>query len=47
MQEANQEVQAGKPFQDITDSDVEAASPEEMLIDDSSDEELNHNGVDL
>jgi len=37
-------------FQDITDSDVEDASPEEMLLggyDDNSDEDLNHYDVDI
>jgi len=37
-------------FQDIADSDVEGAGPEEMLLDcddDNSDEELNRDDVEI
>jgi len=37
-------------FKDITDCDVEDASPGEMLLDrdgDNSDEELNHDDTDI
>ena len=50
VQEAIQQAQAGDPFHDITNSDVEDASPEEMLLncnDENSDEELDHDDVDI
>ena len=47
VQETLQQVKAGDPFQDITDSDVEDASPEGMLLDDSSDKELDNDDVDI
>ena len=48
MEEAIQQAQAGDPFHDITDRDVEDASPELLDHDDeNSDEELYHNNVDI
>ena len=50
MQEAIQPDQAGDSFHDIPGSDVEDASPEEMLLQhdvESSDEELDHDDVDI
>ena len=47
MQEAIQQTKAGDPFQDITGSDVEDASAEEMHLDDSSDEELDRDDVEI
>ena len=40
-------IQQAHPFHDITDSDVEDASPENMLLDHNSDEELDHDDVDI
>ena len=50
VQEAIQQDQAGDSFHDIPGSDVEDASPEEMLLQhdvESSDEELDHDDVDI
>ena len=50
VQEATQQAQAGDPFHGITNSAVEDASSEEMVLDcdaDNSDQELDHDYVDI
>ena len=38
MQETIQQAKAGDPFQDVTDSDVADARPDEMFLDGCSDD---------